>query len=340
MNFNNKKENPEVRLLMEEQPEKEKERVKDKVVVGISVQEIRKMVTNAKIPVHVVYEGKESFKMVPRFSYFDSIATMILQNNDCNFSFIYRYADGRETVCDDRFSVGIVYDMIDPDTLPWRIELRRAEGSRKDYQQHHINALKQAEYLETGSISGISNLSKQQYRKIHSDIQHEEFTCPFTYDLSRERAKVATRIHFADGTSLVRRMDQNDSVFGIIQGIPVSHVRLKDILYLKNVDNWMHICFPNASVNASNYISSKKLLVTFRAVGSTPQIAKNVVKISSASTIGTCKEYVQKLLSAETQLFFYFEGLFSTEDAEILYNLCPDGVDRLSLFYSIDQAWV
>src|SRR5690349_25091516 len=85
---------------------------------------LRSIIRSAKIPIHVCLTnatlGKEEirdhFKMVPRFSYFDSLASYILRNNDCNY--IFRY---NGILCDDRFPVGVVYDLLDPDEIPWKL---------------------------------------------------------------------------------------------------------------------------------------------------------------------------------------------------------------------------
>jgi hypothetical protein len=316
---------------------------------------IRTLIKNARIPVHIIYEGKDYFKMIPRFSYFDATATSITLNNSCNFAFIYRLKDKTDEItCDDRFTVGISYDMIDPDTLPWKLELRKLPGKRRDFQKLHMNALKHAEYIEKGNISRISNLSKQQYQDIQKDIYLETFDCPHAGENeigssnsnkgNKKRQPIATRIHFSDGTSLVRKMDKKDSVYGIIQGILVSHVRAGDIPYMKNVDNWLHICFPNAKANVPQCINSRKITITFRSVGSTPMIIQNIIRISSVSTISFCNEYVLKKLGKSvadgTKLYFYLDGLFLVDDKETLYNLCFENCDKISLYYSDGEAWV
>lgn len=308
--------------------------------------EIRKLVKNARIPVHVIYNGHNFFKMVSRFSYFDSLATTIMRNNSCNFEVFYRSKEGNMIRCDLRYTIGICYDMIDPDTLPWKLDLNKLPGERRDIQKMHMNVLKHSHYLEYGNVTHLSNLSKSQYVDIQRDMLNEIFECPHvTLNSNGQNNPIATRIHFSDGSSLVRKMCTNDSVYGIIQGILVSHVRAGDITYLKNVDNWLHICLPNAKASIQQYINKDKITITFRSVGSTPMITKNIIKISSLSTIAACGAYILKKLGSNvvynsTKLQFYLDGLFLVDEQESIYNLTLDDSDRLSLYYSIGDAWL
>lgn len=329
--------------------------------------DIRDLVRNARIPIHVVYttnkEGvaQDHFRMVPRFSYFDALATSILKNNSCDYSFIYRWKDGSERTCDKRFSVGVVYDLMDPDTLPWKLTLRKHDVPSDDIVtenendgrlcgfKRHLNAIKHAEYLEHGNVTRITSLSKKDISEIERDILSETFLCPHIYQGQHTSKVVAVRIHFADGTSVVRKMGVSDSVYGIIQGIVVSRVRVGDIIYLKDVDNWIHICFPNATPELGNFIKEKKVTVTFRSVGSTPMILQNVVRLSSVATITACLEYVAGKLKIWTKssmepisLHFYLDGMLSVSTEEPLYNLCLDDSPscRMTLYYSIGDAWV
>lgn len=211
-----------------------------------------------------------------------------------------------------------------------------------------MNSLKYAEYIETGNVTRINNFSREQYAIIHRDILQETFECQDTYKAIKDRSdNVAVRIHFSDGSSFVRKMTGDSSLYGMIQGILVSKVRVKDVLYLKQVDNWLHVCLPNAVADVSRYMGDRKITVTFRSVASTPMIVKNVVKIPVASSIKTCKDYVRKKMSRSlmeptnpnVELYFYLEGLFWVSDEEPLYNLCLDEANRLTLYYSIGEAW-
>jgi len=300
--------------------------------------------------------------MVPRFAYFDTLATSILKNNTCDFSFIYR-SKNNTTTCDKRYSIGVIYDLIDPDTLPWKLTLQKeTTSSRVNRFKEHLNAVKHADYIERGNVSRITALSRKQISIIERDIVTEQFDCPYIYDANNanvvnnvnnangndvNRHHVAVRIHFADDTSIVRRMKPSESIYGIIQGIVVSRVRIGDILYMKDVDNWMHICFPNATP-IIGHIKEKKVMVTFLSVGSTPMIRQNVVRLSSTATISACVEYIKRKLQLDddsdgntTNLQLYLDGNVSVHPQEALYNLClNDNVPcRVTLYYSIGDAW-
>lgn len=304
---------------------------------------LRTIVRSAKIPIHVFRvdvpsdEFPDHFKMVPRFSYFESLASAILKNNDCDYVFTYNGVR-----CDDRFPVGISYDLFDPDEIPWRLVLERKPGKRKDFERLHMNSLKYAEYIETGNVTRINNFSREQYATIHRDILQETFQCADTLEAIRNRdAIVAVRIHFSDGSSFVRKMSGDSSIYGVVQGILVSKVRVKDVLYLKQVDNWLHVCLPNAIADVSKYIQDRKITVCFRSVASTPMIVKNIVKIPLSSTIEICRNYVSEKISKKSsvELCFYVEGLFRVYDEEPLFNMCLDEANKLTLYYSLGEAW-
>jgi len=306
---------------------------------AVDDDEIRDLVRSARIPVHVTYENREYFKMVARLSYFDALATSILNNNECRFSFLYRSKNGEMIECDPRFPVGVAYDVLDPDQVPWRLALVKTTGTRVRFEKLYINALKHAEYVEENGVSRISALSRTECDRMYRSMQME------TYDDRHAQTSfsVATRFHFSDGKTLVKRMKSNATVFGMVQGILISQVKLQEVRYLKYADNWMHICFPNASTDVEQAMKNRKIQVVFRSVGSAPIVRKNVVRLSATSTASACSTYVRKNLnlSSSARVYLYLNGLFAVHDDETLYNLCTeDDQEGITLYYSLSEAWL
>jgi hypothetical protein len=305
---------------------------------------IRKQVIISKIPVHIIYSGTDYFKMVSRFSYMDTLATLILKNNSCGFNFFYN-----NKKLNEKYPIGVLYDLSDPDMLPWKLVLLKNETDlRPDFSMIHLNALKHAEYLETGNIARLTNMSKIQHMQLMRDVSLEKYTNPFILSPPDPLRKVAIRIHFSDGQSLVICNKQNAFIYGIIQGILVEKTQLKHLIMLKNVDNWLHICFPNTitssniSVNIDEQNNNKDIIVTFRSVGSTPIIKNNIIRFNDSTTISNCKEYVSSCLGCNYiigTMFLYMDGMFSVEDDEPLYNLTLRRKDNLILYYSLCDAW-
>jgi hypothetical protein len=316
----------------------------------VTVDAIRSIVTRAKIPIHVTIDRaisdslgidtRDVFKMIPRFSYFDSLASNLLRNNECDFAFYYHGVR-----CDDRYPVGVIYDILNPIEIPWSLTLKRLTGKRKKSEQIHMNAFKYAEYLETGNIARINHLSKVQCLALQRDITSERFDCEHTFIKNRRVSALAVRIHFSDGISFVRKMPLDAPIYGIVQGILISNVRVGDIVYLKQVDGWLHISIPTAVPDISDFVQTRKVTVTFRAVASTPMIVHNVIKLSIGETIGICAEYIRQNLQLRNNdqdsnnIYLYVEGMFLADEQEPLYNLCLDDSDQMTLYYSLKEAW-
>ncbi len=300
---------------------------------------IRQLVTSGTIPIHVIYDDTDHFRKTPRLSYLHNLATTILMNNACDFEFRYG-----TFILNPLFPIGVLYDLVDCKTLPWEIHLRKLDTSRVNLADVHMNMIKHAEYLEKGTTSRISNFSKEQHKDIETCLIRDDFQSNllFPYENINGLKSIATRFHFKDGTSIVSLLDLDSTVFGICQGIILKNEQVKDILYLKSTDYWLHICFPNAYstiIEEFNEIN-KKLTVTFRPVGNIAIIKDNLVVIPITTKITTCENYVRRKLNLAKHLriFLYLDGLFQIFTNEYLFNITPNK-DKITLFYSVGEAW-
>jgi hypothetical protein len=274
------------------------------------------------------------------------LATQILKNNSCGFRFLHK-----DTVLDERYSVGVLYDIRDPDVLPWELVLYKLDDcERRKAHEIHINALKHAEYVEIGNINVVNNMSRHDHVRLVRDLTMEKYDNPFMYREVPNERPIATRVHFSDGNSLIICNRPDVSVFGIVQGLLISKSRAGDLRMLKDVDNWLHICFPNAAASSTETNdrnggnggnNSNKIVVTFRSVAATPLIKENVVRFPKLTTIKQCRQYIERRLGAQydgRKLFLYVDGMFLAEEDESLLNIAMDK-SWTTLYYSTVEAW-
>ena len=340
-------------------------------------KEIRTMITSGRIPVHVVHNNKDYFRNVPRMSYFSSLATSILLNNQCLFTFSLNAPNTRETqtsntnninICDDRFSIGVAYDLSDPSHLPWKLYLttskkddngngnslkenkkiyeetenvKETENERRDMFKEHTNNLRQAEFIETGNIARLNNMSVEEYKRMKKSIMHDNYDISNIFTIPNKQ--VAVRYHFNDKETIVISHDMHKPLFGVCQGRVLWDVPAVNAIYLKDVDNFLHLCFPNAKAEINSELK-EPVIVTLRPVPGTLLIKDNIVKLSGESRLEVCENYVKKKLNLRGNLFMYYDGLFLIDKNEPLYNLCVGGkcakTRKLTIFYSISEAWL
>ena len=348
---------------------------------------IRDLVHKGTIPIHVYYKREDfvpsididninsrneedldtdHFRIVPRCCYLEDLATSIMKDNCTPFKFfhIVSTSNGKEndagTRLDDRFQIGILFDTICPDSIPWKLTLRKCSSSldkdgeieiRKDLLKNHVSIMKHAEYVETnGNIRKFSTFTRQDYKtvngcisnRLNSKNENEQNLIDKYLSIKvdqfgkSDRPFIATRFHFKDGKSKVIQLSLEEKVFGICQGIVLKNYAIKDILQLKSTDNWLHISFPNAT---SETTDEKKVKITFRSVGGTSMIKDSVVLIDETNKVRQCSRYVKKQLKATDPVYLYLDGLFLVDEKEEISNL-HKGTGKLNLYYSTSEAWL
>ena len=221
--------------------------------------------------------------------------------------------------------------------------VQRRREQRRDVSVMHMNALKHAEYIETGNVQRLTNMSKKQHLQLARDMSMGNYANEIVFPGPEPGRKIATRIHFSDGQSLVISNKPHSVLFGIIQGILVEKTKVENLLVLKSVDNWLHVCFPNTVTSTPLDTTNNEIVVTFRSVGSTPMIKNNVAQFKETATTATCEQYVIKQLGKHCEdggLFLYVDGMFLAKRDEPLYNLTLRKKKTLTLYYSNKEAWV
>ena len=346
---------------------------------------LRKKITSGSIPIHIIFNGKDYFKICNRFSYFDALATSILKSDLKNFQFFYG-----EKLCDDKYSIGVCFDVMGCKNLPFTLMLRSfdKDTSRRDIFSEHLNSIKFAEYLEKEKLEKTVNLSKFNHNSITNMLMTEDFLNTKTMSLfynnpyfikcqddeneidtktekkignnnnlekdksienndlvtrlnnEKNRLKcIATRYHFKDGTTIVVKTPENSRIFGICQGILLPNIMAKDAYVLKDIDNWLHISFSNATSTALQEYKSKKITIVFRPIGGTKIIKDSTIIITITSKVHICENYLKEKLCFSKRVFLYLEGLFLIDPEEYLFNISMSK-EKITISYSLVEAWI
>lgn len=309
-------------------------------------QLIHDLVTTAKLPLMIHYDGEVYYKIISRSAYFDNLATNILKNDTC--SFVFEFNNVR---LEEKYPIGVSYDISQPESLPWEIFLKKKKGTRVDIAKIFTNSVKFSEYLTNGKISHISNMSVKENNSLTESLKHcnleklDGIMRPLMFENS---GKIAVRYHFKNGSSRVTTFDLNEkqtertvsSVFGVCQGIILKLYSKQSIIFLKSFDNWLHIALPLADLN---FEKETLIRVNFIAVAGASVLKNSTIDMQSSVKVKDCQRYLNQQLSptnsTSTNYYIYKDGLFLVDNDEFLRNILFPNEKRLLLYYSKIEAW-
>lgn len=122
------------------------------------------LITHPALPSHPPFVTS-----VPRFSYL----SLLLPRLSAFFNHTPCSSFHHEEVQLRNLPVGLLVDLYQPASLPWRLEL--GEGPEWDIGDTFLNGAKEADFVRNGSAKGIMSLSKDDTEALWNAVQDSEF---------------------------------------------------------------------------------------------------------------------------------------------------------------------